>query len=73
MTNTIVRLRKTSSIRAAWLTARPWYTWPYYRCPRNGMLDALGGPDSFAFNRHDPDNACCWDTAIKDWIEASRR
>ena len=60
-TITLPRIQKPSTEQANWLTAHPWFSWPYYRCPRrrkHAYTDAA--------------LACCWAKALQDWIEATR-
>lgn len=60
-------------VRAAWLTGTPWWNSPYYRCSGTGSIfvAAFDGHEIRGYE-HDPDIACCWTAAWKDWIEATK-
>lgn len=74
-TRTLPPIQKPSMVRFNWLSQHPWWSQPYYRCQgvqqrvHNSWLRADGThPTTFL---HAPDNACCWDAALMDWMEAS--
>ena len=82
---TLPRIQKPSTVRANWLSQRPWWSAPYYRCPRNRPAFAYHLPDATrrfkfvgddymtGYFPHDPDMACCWDAAWNNQIAATRK
>ena len=68
---TLPHIQKPSSVRAIWLSQHPWWSAPYYRCPRIGTVPFTDIRMTVA--EHDPDMACCWAKALQDWIAATRK
>lgn len=69
---------KPSARRFNWLESHQWYKSPWYNCPGLAprlnvvRLERENGsyPHTGYYAEHDPDLACCWNKALRDWVES---